>query len=183
MSFSTDKRIRKLPFWRDEAIGRILAIMDGLCPTCPENKGFNPAVTHDCMKRAGRISASQVYDGECDEGTLQHWLGALQDYLGALTMLANYLGGHYSFWDNHQHYVDGCRQAQALLMEHANDPDWNGWEAVQKDFDAIDRDADFDEVNTKDTNLYILRIGMAYKLADPSDPIYAEMNKIGQDML
>jgi len=176
MPFTLTEQVQQaLPLKREHAINRILAIMDGLCPTCSENKGFNPLVEHDCKKRAGHISATQVYDGECDEGTLGHWLGALQDYIGALQLLSEHFDDGIPIDRiNHDRYVDGCRRAQDLIMQYQDNEAWNGWEYVKEHH----------------ANDYVLIIGMAYKLADAItdergniNPVYEEMNRLGKKPL
>jgi len=176
MNLIPTERIRQtLPLERGYVISRILAIMDGLCPSCPENKGFNPAAACDCTKRSGHITAAQVYDGKCPDDTLEHWLGALQDYVGALQLLAVHFGDRDPLFDiNHDRYVDGCRRAQSLIMGHQDDESWNGWQYVE----------------SHHGDDYALVVGMAYKLADTVtdkdgniNPVYAEMCRLGKEGL
>ena len=154
-----------LPIGRNTCVESILAIMDGLCPTCTQNKYFNPACDKDCTKRAGHVSASQVYDGECDEDTLEHWLGALEDYLGALFVLGEHLDEHPLARGTHAAYVDGCVRAQRIKMEHINDAHFFVWKFVEEKF----------------PDDFILRVGAAYKDADPEDPIFSDYQRRGQE--
>ncbi|MCL1839854.1 hypothetical protein FWF89_02550 [Candidatus Saccharibacteria bacterium] len=201
MPLTVSEQIRTaLSLNRFLSISIILSIMDGLCPTCPENAGFNPDVEYDCTKRAGRISAAQVYDGDCDDETLEHWLGAIQDYVGAAKLLAAHCNDSPpTSKNNHDFFVDGCRRAQALIMEHSDEPDWNGWQYVQDELERVQQNAAttfdlMDKMGTNDsveraairnhqTSVYVLRIGMSYKLGDKNDPVYAEMKRLGLEPL
>jgi len=149
-----------LPLPRSEYIRFIELIQDQLCPSCPQNQDFNPKAKCDCLYRPKYVSASDIYDGECEQAAAEHWIGALEDARGALKQIRTYVNDDLMYFNTlfRRLFTTSCREAQMYMMQGYT------WETIG-------------EVN-KDP---ILRIGMAYKFMDPDDPVYIEMNQLGKE--
>ena len=134
-----------------------------LCPTCPENKNFNPFVPFDCRKRSKYVSAEDILAGRAGFEVIEHWVGKLVDAKGAMKLLVKRdLTPERPYYCKANRWLFGkaCGKAQ---MEIAKGETWKSLQKRRESGEAVE----------------LPIIGMAFKLAHPEDPTYLEICELG----